>query len=80
MKFAIKKADEMEMAINLKAARSAFAFLEAAIAIYCLVQAIAFGAFDTVMFIFMAAAGIIFWGVKHFETKKLTKPETEDEE
>lgn len=39
MKKFIKKADEMEIAINLKASRYAFGFLEIAIMIYCIVGA-----------------------------------------
>ena len=37
MKKIFTKADEMELAINYKAARNAFVFLEFALAIYCLV-------------------------------------------
>ena len=47
MKKLIKKTDEMEMAINLKASRYAFGFLEIAIMIYCIVQRIiTSGSFD----------------------------------
>ena len=37
MKKIFKKADEMELAVNYKAARNAFVFLELALAVYCLV-------------------------------------------
>ena len=37
MKKFFKKADEMELAVNYKAARNAFVFLEFALAVYCLV-------------------------------------------
>jgi len=45
MKKFIKKADEMEMAINLKASRYAFGFLEIAIMIYCIMERVITGEF-----------------------------------
>ena len=43
MKKILKKADEMEMAINMKAARFAFCFLEIAIMGYCIAEKIITG-------------------------------------
>ena len=50
MKKLIKKADEMEMAINLKASRYAFGFLEIAIMIYCIVERVITGEFPSTIF------------------------------
>ena len=52
MKKILKKADEMEMAINMKAARFAFGFLEIAIMGYCIVEKVIIGEFPTLLFIF----------------------------
>lgn len=52
MKKFVKKADEMEMAINLKATRYAYGFLEIAIMCYCIVEKILTGVFPAPMFIF----------------------------
>ena len=40
MKKIVRKADEMEIAINLKAAKYAFGFLEIAIMLYCIMERI----------------------------------------
>lgn len=77
MKKVFAKADEMEMAINLKAARNAYAFLTAAVMIYSLVVTIQTGELPTV-FLFGCVAGVIFWGTKLVETKRMTV--TDDEE
>ena len=52
MKKILKKADEMEMAINMKAARFAFGFLEIAIMDYCIATKVITGEFPTLLFIF----------------------------
>lgn len=77
MKKVFVKADEMEMAINLKAARNAYAFLTAAVMIYSLVVTIQTGELPMV-FLFGCVAGVIFWGTKLVETKRMTV--TDDEE
>ncbi len=52
MKKIIRKADEMEIAINLKAAMYAFGFLEIVIMLYCIVQRIITGEFPSTVFLF----------------------------
>ena len=80
MKKYIKKADEMEMAINLKASRYAFGFLEIAIMIYCIVQRIITSEFPSPIFIFEIFGMLIFWGIKLYETKRMADVVEEDEE
>lgn len=79
MKKLLKKADEMEMAINLKAARNAFVFLTIALAVYCLVCFVKTGELPWVWLIFIVS-GVIFWVTKLIETKRLTEPEDTNEE
>lgn len=80
MKKVLRKADEMEMAINLKAARYAFGFLEVAIMIYCIVERIVSGEFPSTIFIFGLLGMLIFNGIKLYETKRTTDVTEEDEE
>ena len=80
MKVVLKKADEMEMAINLKAARYAFGFLEIALMIYCIVQRIATGVFPSPVFIFGVLGMVIYYGIKLYETRRMTEVVEEDEE
>ncbi len=79
MKKTFPKADEMEMAINYKAARNAFAFLEIALAMYCLVYVLRTGELPWVWLIFISS-GLVFWATKLIETKRLTGPGDADEE
>jgi len=79
MKKMFTKADEMELAINYKAARNAFVFLEFALAIYCLVCVIKTGELSWTWLIFIIS-GVVFWGTKLIETKRLTDPGDSDEE
>ncbi len=79
MKKLLIKADEMEMAINYKAARNAFVFLEFALAIYCLVSYLKSGELPWVWLIFIVS-GLIFYGTKLIETKRLTAAGDSDEE
>lgn len=79
MKKIFTKADEMELAINYKAARNAFVFLEFALAIYCLVCVIKTGELPWAWLIFIIS-GVVFWGTKLIETKRLTDPGDSDEE
>lgn len=74
-----KKADEMELTVNYKAARNAFAFLELALAVYCLVCVINTGELPWVWLIFIVS-GVVFWGTKWIETKRLTESGDSDEE
>ena len=80
MKKFIKKADEMEMAINMKAARFAFGFLEIAIMGYCIATKVITGEFPTLLFIFGILGMLIFNGIKLYETGRMTETVDEDEE
>lgn len=75
-----RKADEMEMAINLKAARYGFCFLEIAMMIYCITERIITGKFPMPVFIFGILGMLIFWGIKLYETERMTNIAEEDEE
>ena len=75
----MKKADEMEMAVNYKAARNSFVFLELSLAVYCLVCVFKTGELPWVWLIFIFS-GVIFWTTKLIETKRLTDPGDSDEE
>jgi hypothetical protein len=77
-KFSIK-ADEMEMAVNYKAARNAFVFLELALVVYCLVCFLKTGELPLVWLIFVASS-LVFFGTKLIETKRLTGSGDSDEE
>ena len=79
MKKIIVKADEMEMAINYKAAKNAFSFLELALAIYCLAYCLKTGELPWAWLIFIVS-GLVFWGTKLIETKRLSDPGDPDEE
>ena len=80
MKVVLKKADEMEMAINLKAARYAFGFLEIAIMCYCIVERIITGVFPSPVFILGILGMLIYNGIKIYETRRMTDVVEEDEE
>ncbi len=79
MKKVFTKADEMELAVNYKAARNAFAFLELALFIYCLLSYLKTGEHSFVFLIFIVS-GVVFWLTKLIETKRLAAPEDPDEE
>ena len=79
MKKIFSKADEMELAINYKAARNAYAFLVLALAIYCLICFLKTGELPWVWLIFIGS-GLVFWGTKLIETKRLTESGDPDEE
>jgi hypothetical protein len=69
----------MELAINYKAARNAYAFLVLSLAIYCLICFLKTGELPWVWLIFIGS-GLVFWGTKLIETKRLTEPGDSDEE
>jgi len=79
MKKIFTKADEMELAVNYKAARNAFVFLEVALAVYCLAYRLKTGELPWVWLIFIVS-GVVFWLTKLIETKRLTDPGDSDEE
>ena len=79
MKKIIKKADEMEMEINMKAARFAFGFLEIAIMVYCIVEKIITGEFPMTIFIFGILGMLIFNGIKLYETRRMVDVVEDDE-
>ncbi len=79
MKKIFTKADEMEMAVNYKAARNTYVFLEVALLVYCVVYCIKTGELPVVWLVFIFS-GLVFWGTKIIETKRLTEPGDSDEE
>jgi hypothetical protein len=79
MKKIFEKADEMEMAINCKAARNAFVFAEAALAVYCLIYRLKTGELPWAWLIFILS-GLVFLCTKLIETKRLTESGDTDEE
>jgi hypothetical protein len=79
MKKIFTKADEMELAVNYKAARNAFVFLEFSLAVYCLAYRLKTGELPWVWLIFVVS-GVVFWLTKLVETKRLTDPGDSDEE
>lgn len=80
MKKIVRKADEMEIAINLKAARYAFGFLEIAIMLYCIVERIITGEFPSTIFIFGILGILLFNGIKVYETNRMVDATEDDEE
>ena len=80
MKKIIRKADEMEIAINLKAAMYAFGFLEIVIMLYCIVQRIITGEFPSTVFIFGILGILIFNGIKLYETGRMVDVKEDNEE
>ena len=79
MKKIFPKADEMELAVNYKAARNAYVFLVLTLALYCMICFIKTGELPWVWLIFIGS-GLVFWGTKLTETKRLTEPGDSDEE
>ncbi len=80
MKETFKKADEMEIAINQKAARYAFGFLETAIMVYCIAERIITGEFPSAVFIFGVLGMLIFCGIRLYETRRMADAAEDDEE
>lgn len=74
------KADEMEMAINMKAMRCGWIFLITSLTIWCLVETIVSGVIPSIPFILECVSCVIFFSVKIWLTKKMTKPESETDE
>ena len=79
MKKIFTRADEMELAVNYKAARNAFVFLEVSLAIYCLAYRLKTGELPWAWLIFIIS-GVVFWLTKLIETKRLIDPGDSDEE
>ena len=79
MKKIFTKADEMEMTVNYKAARNTFAFLEAGLAVYCLIYSLKTGELPWIWLIFVCS-GVVFWTTKWVETRRLTASGDPDEE
>ena len=75
-----QRADEMEVSVNLKAVRCAYAFLQASIMAYCMIRLIQTGEFPFPVFLIGLGSGFVFWSVKVGETKKLTKTEEDPDD
>lgn len=79
----IRKADEMEMSINFKAVRCAWIFLEMGLLIFSVVYLIISGGISlvsSVPFVMAMLSSFVFWIVKLYYTKRMTKAETSDDE
>lgn len=77
------KADEMEMSINFRAVRCSWIFLEVGLLVFSIVYSIADGSISllsSVPFIMVMASSSVFWFVKAYYTKQMSKVETEDDE
>ncbi len=66
-----KKADEMEMAINLKAARLAYVFVTISLVIWMIVDFATTGEFPLSQFIIVALQNVIFFGSKFLMTRRM---------
>ncbi len=67
------KADEMEISINYKATRNAFAFCVFSLFIYCAYDFITTGSYDTITFLILVLSGVVFWTTKLILTNIMTK-------
>ena len=74
------KADEMEMAINMKAARCSYVFLDLTLIIWCIAEYIKSGNVPVVPFILECISCVIFFTVKLYLTKKLTKEDSDEKQ
>ena len=78
MKKLIKKADEMEMAINYKAMRLSWVVLVVALVIWDCIE-IAQGNTGSPVILLVALQGVVFWGSKVYYTNKITAAGDDDE-
>lgn len=68
----MKRADEMEMAINYKSIRLAYTFLEVGLLIFCFITLATSKELLLVPFILAMASSAIFWFMKLYYTKRMT--------
>lgn len=73
------KADEMELAINLRAMRISHCFTTLALVIYCGIMLAKMGELPTAPFLILCGSNLLFFGIKLALTKRLTK-DADDEE
>ena len=73
------KADEMELAVNLRAMRISHCFTTLALVVYCCITLAKMGDLPTVSFLILCGSNLLFFGVKQALTKRLTK-DVDDEE
>ena len=66
-----KKADEMELAINFKAARLAYVFVTISLVIWMIVDFATTGEFPLPQLIIVALQNIIFFGSKFLMTRRM---------
>ena len=76
----MKKADEMEMAINYRAARCGYVFLDVSLLVYCFIIFATTRDLPTVPFIMACASNAVFFFMKIYATHKMTKDNIDDEE
>jgi len=73
------KADEMELAINLRAMRVSHCFTTLALVIYCGVVLAEQGDLPTIPFLILCVSNLLFFNVKLWLTRRLAK-DADDEE
>lgn len=70
-----KKADEMEMSINMKAMKYAFLFSSLFLIVWINVELFKFGKFDPIALDLLFAQNFIFFGTKVILTRRMEKNE-----
>ena len=71
----IRKMDEMEMSINLKAIRLAWGYSALFLLVWVIYDWITAGSYNGLAFILMTSQFVIYWGVQIFLKWKLGKDE-----
>lgn len=80
MKKLFKKADEMEMATNMKAIKFAYLFLTFSLFTYIIIEFIKNGSYPATLMAILCTSGAIFFCTKLYETERLSKMDDNDEE
>lgn len=75
----MKKPDEMEIAINFKAMRCAFTFVEVGLLTYSLITFAVSQEMPFIPFTFAIASSLVFWVMKLYYTKKMTTGNGDEE-
>lgn len=76
----MKKVDEMEMAINYHAMKCSFIFLDVSLLTYCFITLATTGELPSIPFIFVCAGNAVFFLMKLYLTRQMTKDNDDDEE
>jgi hypothetical protein len=67
----LKKADEMEMAINFKSMRLSWVFVIVSLFIWLVAEYLINGRFNFIPFIIIVGQNVIFFGSKIYMTRKM---------